>query len=264
MASGVLGSLVAYFTRIIVIHQLGLQATGQYQAAYTLSSYYVGFILAAMGTGLLPRLAGVCRDHPEVNRMLNQQTEIGLLLASPGIIATLVAAPWVLRLLYTGDFVAATGIIQWQVIGVFFRMLSWPLWHLQLAKGLGRVFACTEAGFAGLQILLNWVCISRWGLDGIGIAFALSYVAHAAGMNLLCRRLSGFAWSRRVFLITLPGLLLLGVSFAAIRLLPVVWGVGLGLGLCLLACLGSFHGLQKLLGLDVRTMILNRFRPNAA
>jgi len=264
MASGILGSLVAYFTRIIVIHKLGLPATGQYQAAFTLSSYYVGIILGAMGSGLFPRLSGLAHDHKEANRLLNEQTEIGLLLATPGIIATLVAAPWVLQLLYTRDFVVATGIIQWQVVGVFFRMISWPLWHLQLAKGLGRVFILTESFFAGVQLLLNWVCINQWGLDGVGIAFALYYIIHIAGMWLLCRRLSGFTWSRRVFLISLPGVLILGLTFAAVKWLPMLWGVGLGVGLCLLTCAGSFHGLQKVLGVNIKTMLLKRFAPNEA
>jgi PST family polysaccharide transporter len=264
MASSLLSGVVAYFSRIIVIHKLGLQATGQFQAAYTLSSYYVGFILSAMGTGLLPKLTGLCQDDTQANRLLNDQTEIGLLLAAPGITATLVLAPWVLRLFYTGSFVAAAGIVQWQVIGVFFRMMSWPLWHLQIAKGMSRLFILTECVAAVLQILLNWVCIERWGLDGAGMAFTLFYIAHVIGMYFLCRSLSGFAWSRRVLFISLPGALLLCLSFASVKLLPVAWGVGLGLGSCALVCAGSFHGLQKVLGFNLKEMILGRLNPKSA
>jgi len=264
MSAGLLASVVAYFTRLIIIRQLGLQSTGQFQAANTLSSYYVGFILSAMGTDFYPRLSGLCNDNPEANRLMNEQVEIGLMLATPGITATLVLAPWVLRVFYTGSFVAAADIVQWQVIGVFFRMISWPLWHIQMAKGLGRLFVITESTSAGLQILLNWICIRKWGLEGVGMAFALFYMIHIGGMYILCRRLSRFTWSRRFFLISLPGAFVLALSFAAVKLLPVVWGVSFGLGMCLLSCLGSFHGLQKVLGVNIKSMILKRFTPNPA
>lgn len=263
MSAVLLTSAVAYFTRMIVIRTLGLTATGQYQAAYMLSAYYVGFILNAISLDFYPKLSGVSKNNREANRLMNDQIEIGLLLAIPGLTATLVLAPWVLRFCYTGAFVAATAIVQWAVIGVFFSMISWPLRHLQMAKGLGSLLIITETVFAALQIFLNWVCITKWGLQGAGIAYMLSFVAHAAGMYILCRRLSGFAWSRRVLLISLPGLLLLMLSFAAVKLLPIVWGAGLGLGFCVVACAASLYGFQKVLGLNIKTMLSRRFALNS-
>ena len=88
-------------------------------------------------------------------------------------------------------------------------MMSWPLWHLQLAKGLGVLLLVTETIFSLLQVFLYWLCINKWGLPGAGLAYLLAFMAHAAGMYLLCRELSGFACSRRVLLISIPGLILL-------------------------------------------------------
>jgi PST family polysaccharide transporter len=259
MSAGLLAAIVAYFTRIIIVRQLGMISTGRYQAACTLSSYYVGFILGAMGTDFYPRLSGVSNDNDKSNRLMNDQVEIGLLLATPGITATLVLAPWVLQTFYSKEFVAAAAIVQWQVIGVFFRMISWPLWHLQIAKGLGKLFVISETASAVLQIILNWICITKWGLEGLGIGYLLFFVAHTIGMYFLCRRLSKFLWSRRFFQISVPGALLLAFTLAAVKLLPIVWGASLGLGFCLLACMASLYGLQKVLGVNVKTMIFMRF-----
>ena len=261
---GLAGSFVAYLTRIIIIHKLGMPASGQYQAAFTLSSIYVGFILNAISTDFFPRLSSLAGNHPAANRLINEQIEIGLLLATPGIIATLVLAPWILRVLYTGDFVAAAGIVQWQVIGVFFRMVGSPLWHIQLAKGRGGLLVLTETLAAGVQILLNWFCIARWGLDGIGVGSLLFYLLQAIAMYWLCRRLSDFVWSRQVLLSTVAGLLLLVSAFAAVRLLPGFWGFGLGLVFCLVTATTSFVVLQKVLGLNIIQVVLKRLAPRSA
>lgn len=264
MSAAVLGSVVAYFTRLFIVHQLGMQAAGQFQAASTLSSYYVGFILNAMGTDFYPRLSALSKDNAAANRLMHEQIEVGLMLAIPGIAATLVLAPWVLRLFYSREFMPAAGIVQWQVIGVFFRIISWSLWHLTIAKGLGRLFVLSECLFAMLQIVLNYGCIVRWGLQGVGIAYLLVFVVHVCGMYALCRRVSGFTWSRRCLLISLPGVLLLLLSLGAMKVMSVFWGAIVGFGFCVAACVAALYGLQKVIGASVMDVILRRLTGRTA
>lgn len=261
MITGLLGAAVAYATRIIIIHQLGLPAAGQYQAAFTLSTYYVGFILNAISTDFFPRITLLNHDKVATSRLLNEQIEIGLLLATPGITATFLLAPLVVRVLYTGDFGAAAGIMQWQVLGVFFRMISTPLWHIQIARGMGSLLIATETAAAVVQLFLNWFCIYQWGLPGIGMAYLLFYMFQTALMYYLCHRLSDFAWSRRCLLISLPAIGLLVVAFVAVKAIPGYWGIGIGIGFTLLVCVASAVGLQKLLGLDLKALVIKRFAP---
>jgi O-antigen/teichoic acid export membrane protein len=64
MASGLMVMGAGYVNRIIVLHQLGIDAAGFYQAAWTLGGLYVGFILQAMGADFYPRLTAAANDHP--------------------------------------------------------------------------------------------------------------------------------------------------------------------------------------------------------
>lgn len=258
MSSSLLGALIAYFSRIIVSQRLGLQSVGQYQAAYTLSAYYVGFILSAMGTDFYPRLTSIAKDHPAANCLMNEQIELGLLLAVPGIVATLTLAPLALRLFYTRGFLPAAVVVQWQVVGVFFRMVSWPLWHIQFAKGLGRLFIITEAASAAIQLLLTWFCVKSWGLEGVGIAFLLFYVLHTLAMYLLCRHLTGFSWSRRFMKIFFLALLLLGCASAGMKILPRAFGVGFGVTLSVLSGISCLLGLQTVLRINLKTLLAKR------
>ena len=56
-------SLLRLLANQVVASQAGLEAAGLYQAAWTLSGLYVGFILQSMGTDFYPRLVGCCEDH---------------------------------------------------------------------------------------------------------------------------------------------------------------------------------------------------------
>ncbi len=107
MASGLMMMGVAYAVRTIILRKIGVEATGLYQSAWTLGGLYVGFILQAMGVDFYPRLTASASDNPECNRLVNEQTLVGLLLAGPGVIATLTFAPLVIALFYSAKFGAA-------------------------------------------------------------------------------------------------------------------------------------------------------------
>ena len=89
MASAVLTTGAAYGMRVICADAVGIEAAGLYQSAWALGGMYVGFILQAMGSDFYPRLTAVADDHTECNRLVNEQAQIGLLLAGPGVIGTL-------------------------------------------------------------------------------------------------------------------------------------------------------------------------------
>jgi len=97
MASGVLTFGGAYVVRIIVLHAEGVAAMGLYQAAWAIGGLYGGFILQAMGTDFYPRLTGVANDNQEVNRLVNEQMQVSILLAGPGVVVTLALAPLIMQ-----------------------------------------------------------------------------------------------------------------------------------------------------------------------
>ena len=98
MASGMLGMGAAYAIRMILARQDGFEAAGFYQSAWTVGGLYVGFILQAMGADFYPRLTAIVEDRAACNRLVNEQAEVSLLLAGPGILATLTFAPLVVSL----------------------------------------------------------------------------------------------------------------------------------------------------------------------
>jgi len=207
MSAAVMGAAIAYVVRVVIVRYLGFEAAGMYQSATALSAVYCGFILSSMGADFLPRVSSVARDDAKCNRLVNEQAEVGLLLAFPGICATLALAPFIVQFLYSGEFGLAAEVLRWQVLGIFLRVASWPMGYLLLAKGKAKLYFSTELSYNALHVALIWICVQRWGLAGTGIAFFGLYVYYLLLMYVVFHRLSGFAWSgpnKRFALIAIP------------------------------------------------------------
>jgi antigen flippase len=229
MASGLMVTGVAYVVRVILLHRVGFAATGMYQSAWTLGGLYVGFILQAMSADFYPRLSAVANDDAECNRLVNEQALIGLLLAGPGVIATLTLAPLVIAFFYSAKFGAAVGVLRWICLGATLQVVTWPLGFIILAKARQDFFFLSELTWTVVATAMAWACIAKFGLNGAGIAFFLSYIFHGVLVYPIARRLSGFRWSadnRKAGLLFLTAIAMVFVGFYVLPFrLTVCFGI---------------------------------------
>jgi antigen flippase len=195
MASGLMMMGSAYVIRLTVLRTFGIEAAGLYQAAWALGGLYVGFVLQAMGADFYPRLTAAARDNNECNRLVNEQAQVSLLLAGPGVIATLTFASLVMAMMYSAQFHPGVPLLRWICGGMALRVITWPMGFIILAKGEQTLFFATELAWTLVHVGLAWVCVQSLGLNGAGVAFFGSYIFHGFLIYLLVRRVSGFRWS---------------------------------------------------------------------
>ena len=251
MSSGLMTLGVAYVVRIAVLRKVGFAGAGLYQSAWTLGGLYVGFILQAMAADFYPRLTAAARDNSKCNRLVNEQARVGLLLAGPGVIATLTFAPIVIALFYSGKFGPAVEVLRWICLGTTLQVITWPMGFIIVAKGKQGLFFWSEFAWAIASLALAWVCIRYFGLNGAGMAFFGSYVFHWLLIYPIVRRISGFRWSgenRRTGLLFLS---MIAAVFCGFYVLP--FAVAICLGLIALAVSGiySLRSVLNMVSLDV-------------
>ncbi len=221
MWSGLVGSVVLYLTRALITRDLGVASVGIFGAAYSLSGMLMNFILNAMGADYYPRLTLLAHDHRAMARLVNEQTEVGLLLAVPSLLATLVLAPWLIQLFYSVEFRPAIILLQWFVLGCLGRVISWPLGFVMLSLKRSRLFFIVETLLNALYLLLIWIGFRLASLDGVAMAFLGLNIFSIAVVYALCQRLIGFKWSRgamKLLLILLP---VIAIGFVGTRMLPI-------------------------------------------
>ena len=247
MASTLAAVGSAYLIRVIVLRKLGYASTGLYQSAWTLGGLYVSFILDAMGTDFYPRLTAMSDDNIAATRLVNEQVQVGLLLACPGVLATLTLAPLVIPLFYSAKFDAAAGFLRWLAVGAIVQVATWPMSYLIAAKNRKKIYFLCELAWSVASVGLAWVFIPLTGLDGAGIAFLLAGVIYGVLLFPIVRYLAGFSWSH--FTLRLGALAAggIGLTLLDLRYLPLGWATGIGLFMTVAACLISLRTLVSLL-----------------
>lgn len=238
MASGLLTVCAAYTVRIIVLRHDGLEAAGIYYAAWTLGSMYIGFILQAMGTDFYPRLVGVANDNTQCNRLANEQAQVSILLAVPGILLTLVLAPPIISFFYSAQFSGAVDVLRWICLGMTLRVLTWPIGFIVIAKNRQLPFFLIEFSWAAANVGLTWWFVGTMGVVGAGVAFFASYVFYALLVYGIARRLTGFRWSSENIKNGLALLPITTVAFLCFVLLSTT--VATCVGLLAFACSSTY------------------------
>lgn len=232
MASALVVSGGHLVVRSLVQSRLGGDALGYFQAAWTIAMTYVAFVLAAMGNDFFPRLSASINDRDAANRLINQQTEVAVLLAGPVLLLMIGLSPLIVTLLFTREFSASGELLRLLAIGDVFKIVSWPLGFMILARGNGRIFLITESVSTMVFVGVVWALLPLVGILAVGVGFIAMYVVYLAMVFALARRHSSFAWAATV---TRMSALLLALSIS-IALLSVVhiWAAAV---LTVLVCL---------------------------
>jgi enterobacterial common antigen flippase len=238
MVSGLMTLGVSYVVNIILMHRMDKHAVGLYQAAWLVGGYFAGFILQAMGTDFYPRLTAVANDNAKCNQLVNEQSEVSLLLAGPGLVATLTFAPFAIRILQSAEFLPAVEVLRWISLGMLLRVLAWPMGFIMLAKNAQKVFFISELISNVVYIAMVWYCVGVWGVKGVGIAFVALYALYTAAVYFIGRRLSGFRWSWETIWIAVTYTLLAAGVFVAFQFLS--FAVAMAIGAMVMAGTGIY------------------------
>jgi PST family polysaccharide transporter len=202
----------------VVLHRLGASEVGFYQAAAAMGVTYLGFLLTAIGLEYFPRVSAAAASRRRVNEVVNGELRLVLLLATPVILAAIALAPAVVPLLYSAHFHPAAQILEWQLLGDIFRLVSWIAGFAILARSRSLVFALVEAVGGCLMLGSTWVGISTAGLPGIGLGYLAAYVLYAVVVWAVAARDFGLRMSP-------ANLGLLGaccLALASLRIAPLV------------------------------------------
>jgi O-antigen/teichoic acid export membrane protein len=226
--------------RSIVLTDLGSAQLGYFQAAWALGMMYLTFVLTAMGVDYLPRLSSVIKDEAAAREMVNQQTEVALLLCGPVIVAMLGLAPWVVSLLYSQAFFPAVELLRWQLVGDVLKVVSWPMGYIIVARGCGPSFISVEAISSAIFVTAVYLLLPQFGLVAAGMAFVVYYLSHVALNWMLGGRHVGFLWDKHVLLliaILLAGAIATSAIGFASDLAGAIFGILLSVALSIYALL---------------------------
>lgn len=175
VVSMLVSNATIYLITIFLSSKGGTIEVGYFQAAWTLSTVYLGTVLAAMSTDYFPRLTTLQSDAPAVNKLANEQTEVALLVISPMIVTLIGFMSVALTLFFSSKFLSAIPIIQWLLLGTMLKVLSWPLGFILLAKNKMGTYLFSEISGNLVFLLSIFFGYDLVGFEITGISYLLFY-----------------------------------------------------------------------------------------
>ncbi|MDR1730372.1 MAG: O-antigen translocase [Prevotellaceae bacterium] len=247
--SGIITLVVAYLTKIYIGRIGGVDEVGLYNSGFAIIGTYVGLIFTAMSADYYPRLSGVAHDNQLAKETINQQAEVAILILAPILMVFFVFIYWIIVILYSSRFTPINEMVQWAALGMFFRAASWAISFLYLAKSASKLFFINEL-LANIYILIfNVVGYKFWGLDGLGIAFLLTYIIYLIQVFIICNRKYAFNYDKEFVKIFILQLLCGVACFCAVKFISNPYQYVVGSVLIIASSVYSFKELDKRLGL---------------
>jgi O-antigen/teichoic acid export membrane protein len=166
-----------------------------------------------METDYYPRLSAVNSDNGKIRLVVEQQAIIALLLLMPVIVIFLIFSPFVIKLLFSNKFVEITQMVNFAIMGTYFRAVSWSIGFILFAKGESKLLIKTGFGFNTIFLINNILGYYLYGLTGLGFSFIVNYLFHLIVMFYIAKFRYSFYLDRNFIVIFFSGVLLCTAGF---------------------------------------------------
>ena len=184
----------------MVINKAGLEQLGLLQAAWTITNVYLKLILNSMSADFYPRLSAVSFNNKKTRKLINEQVNVMLIISVPIIVFLMLCSKLLLTLLYSSSFESAYTLLNWRTIGIFFKIISWALGFVLLAKGKGLLYFITDTSFSVIYLICIYFLFPYYQLDAVGIAYMITYISYFIIVYGLLHKIMQFRWQKEILL----------------------------------------------------------------
>lgn len=94
----------------------------------------------------------------------------------------------IIRLILTEEFLPSESLFSWQFIGDFFKIASWLLGYVMLARAMKYKFIVTEIFFSISYVLFCYFFLDHYGLVGATYGFLLNNILLWLAMLFFIKR----------------------------------------------------------------------------
>jgi O-antigen/teichoic acid export membrane protein len=199
--STIISGSSTYLLRLFINNYGNISEVGLYFAGFSIINNYVGMIFTAMSTDYYPRLSSMINNKELFNKTINQQAEICLLVIAPFILIFLVFKDPLITLLYSDKFLSVKQMMQWAVIGLFFKSASWPIGFIFMAKSKPKQFFWNQLISSIYFLGFNLLGYYYWGLTGLGMSFIINYMLHLLQMIIVGKIYHEFNYKRDLYIL---------------------------------------------------------------
>ncbi len=175
-ASVVFGQLCFYSIRWFLLKYYSYEILGLYQVSNAILVGYLGLIFVAMSNDFYPRLCNYENESKSFNNLVNDQTELALLLVVPTVLVLYLIAPFLVTFLYSKDFLSVLNILKIGLIAIILKAIVWPIGFITLIKGNKLLFFKQNLLGDSINVIASILFFYYFGLIGLGMAMVAMFI----------------------------------------------------------------------------------------
>lgn len=165
------------FVRGYLASHTSWDVAGCWQGMQKISDAYLMIVYTALGTYFLPKLANL-QTREEISKEICSGYKIIMPFVLGSAVLIYFLRDFIINLLFAKSFEAMRGMFAWQLLGDCFKIASYLLAYLMLARAKTKIFMVTEIVFGISFPLLSYLFINLAGADGAVMAFAINYMIY--------------------------------------------------------------------------------------
>lgn len=165
------------FVRGYLANHTSWDVAGCWQGMQKISDSYLMIVYMALGTYFLPKLANL-QTREEISKEISSGYKIIMPFVLGSAVIIYLFRDFIIQVLFAKSFGAMRGMFAWQLIGDCFKIATYLVSYLVLARAKTKIFMVTEVVFGISFPLLCYWFINIAGADGAVIAFALNYMMY--------------------------------------------------------------------------------------
>ena len=206
--SAIFGQVCFYIIRGFLKTYYSYEILGIYQVGNTFLVSYVGLVFAAMSNDFYPRLCNFEDNKTQFNNLVNDQTELALLLVVPAILIIYLIAPYLIPMLYSNEFLDVLLILKIGLISVIIKAIVWPIGFISLIKGNKQLYLKQNVLADTANVVFSLVGFYYFGLLGLGIAMVFMFLVSGVYNYLTVVRCYDFKYRRNTLYIMLTSIII--------------------------------------------------------
>lgn len=187
LASAICAPVGHILIRTHLGNTMGWEYAGYWEAMWKLSMAYLLLVTSSLSVYYLPRLSelrGNLELRQEIFHCLKHLVPFTMVC---GVFIFLFRLT-IINVLFTQAFEATEVMFAWQLVGDTFKILSWALAYVMLAKSMVREYVATEVLAMVSFYFLTRVLTATNGLEGAAMAHAGTYFIYTGAVYLVLRR----------------------------------------------------------------------------
>lgn len=175
--TAIVSPIVMLVLRNYIIDSQGLSQAGFWEAISRISTYYFMFLSTLLTVYFLPQLSMATSDT-ETKSIFKKYYKSVFLLFIGVLLVIYLLRSFIVRLLFTEEFLLVNDLFFWQIVGDVFKAASLIVGYEFFAKKLTKAYLLTESLSFGSMLTFTFLLVPHFQTEGVVMAHAFTYMLY--------------------------------------------------------------------------------------